>query len=1613
MNLPKKKYISIHEAAKVLDVSTKTLRRWEASGRITSLRTKGGHRRYSLADIRRGEAVSRPRIARAVSIPENFTHSFNPGSNAEIAEIEHVTEIYKPIELHQAQIKMIKLIGFTIFAALILFITTKASSTLFGGYQTTSKIVQESLAEYINLSALPPAVKTILGSHSYDYYKEKNNLADSEVVHSGQVLAAENIVSSFNINIRSNFKEVANFIKGLTSSDVSTGTLEASGAAKLSNTLNVTGVSTFANNVDIAGDLTSPSTTFNLLNTGVTTLNIGGTSTTTSISSTTGTTSINNNLSIKGTTTSAGKLTGSGDLAISGASALSGTLKVTGAATLSSTLDVSGNSTFGNITKINGITYSYPATQGAASTLLINNGSGTLTWSTLSGAGGTLAIANGGTNNTTYTTGSVIYYDGTKLGQDNSNFFWDGTNHRLGLGTASPSTTLHVVGATTLAGATTIGGATTDLITFTGRVTSGTSLIPAVNLGSDLGSLALRWNNLYVGTINSNSTVSTTGQALFTYPPTDTTYAQSSVMINPTAPPANSFMLGIGIAGAQRAGIDAEGDLTLGYAGGAGTSAPNNSNPLSIYNHGTTNLLNVDTSGNIVSVAGAKWQPLTDSTTALNIANAAGTVSTTFDTTNSRVGIGTTSPAVKLDIFNTAGTATALYLGQTTTANNRPSLAMFSNSVALDVNGTVNSLTSPFIFDISGTTNVNSGINGLTLASNHPNGKIIFNIGSGAEFARFTSTGLGIGTTSPNGLLDVSKAISAAPSLTGAYMSFTASTLTDNTAAATNPTNAVFNSIAAPTLAGTNAQTTTNVYGLYLGGAPIKGTNETITNTTALNIAAAAVGAATNSYGLQVNAQTGATNNYAAAFSGGNVGIGTTAPGATLQVSGTSIFNNGSNSTTAYQFQNAAGSNLLNVDTTNTFVGINGATVPLSDVKLGVTGSMYMGGDGSRLVLNRTTAGLIDINYTQGLSAKWRLETNTSSDNFRLVSTTFDVNENNSVAMFTSTGRVGLGTESPVSKLHLTGAVTGKALAIFNETGDQNIFTASQSGIPVFNLARVAGTAANGVTFTPAATGAGPTLASTGSDADIAFTLNGKGNGALTFGTTSSTGAMTFGQSTATNTINIGNAVTTAGNTQTINIGAGALNSTGLTAITIGNSNISTGVSTLTLKAGGSGRSQGPSITLGNVASTTTGVCSGLANATAPTAGTAYELIDCTSNPVADYAEMYPVASGTNYGDVVAVGSEMINTYSKDWTKVIGQVTKLVKSNKAYQNNVIGIVSDNHEDWSSTGYNIKDSDNPMPVALNGRIPVKVASDSSDIRAGDFLTSSNTQPGKAMKADKSGYVIAKALESWTRNSGKDIVMVFVNNTYYFGDLATSGNLTPVAQNPQNTPVDNISLTILNDKLNTLDTKVATIEAQLANLSSPAATDSASLNNRITSLENDLLTFKSVLTASSSGMIASLHEVDTSKLNVLGDAVLGDTVINGKLNVGTLTLDNINQSINAIGILKIQDLALGNVEFMNGLITFDTKGNVIAKSITADKYKVAGTSAGNEKIIAGQTSVAINTNQVTDNSLIFVTAKTTTNKTLAVTAKTTGTGFKVEIPSPDTKDIDFNWWIIDKQ
>ncbi len=65
---------------------------------------------------------------------------------------------------------------------------------------------------------------------------------------------------------------------------------------------------------------------------------------------------------------------------------------------------------------------------------------------------GTMPVSKGGTGNSSYTNGSILFSDGTNIIQNNSKIFWDNTNNRLGIGTNTPNSTLDVNGNINVSG---------------------------------------------------------------------------------------------------------------------------------------------------------------------------------------------------------------------------------------------------------------------------------------------------------------------------------------------------------------------------------------------------------------------------------------------------------------------------------------------------------------------------------------------------------------------------------------------------------------------------------------------------------------------------------------------------------------------------------------------------------------------------------------------------------------------------------------------------------------------------------------------------------------------------------------------------------------------------------------------------------------------------------------------------------------------------------------------------------------------------------------------------------------------------------------------------------
>ena len=137
------------------------------------------------------------------------------------------------------------------------------------------------------------------------------------------------------------------------------------------------------------------------------------------------------------------------------------------------------------------------------------------------------------------------------------------------------------------------------------------------------------------------------------------------------------------------------------------------------------------------------------------------------------------------------------------------------------------------------------------------------------------------------------------------------------------------------------------------------------------------------------------------------------------------------------------------------------------------------------------------------------------------------------------------------------------------------------------------------------------------------------------------------------------------------------------------------------------------------------------------------KLGDCIAGG-ADLAEYYGASPDVAAGDIVVISAE---GYQID-NKKLGRSSKafVAKSSVPYQKDIIGIVSANpYSEILSEGV-FENDENPVPVALAGRVPVKFSSENGPVEKGDPVTSGSI-PGFAMKADETGPVVGKALESF--------------------------------------------------------------------------------------------------------------------------------------------------------------------------------------------------------------------------------------------------------------------------
>jgi hypothetical protein len=146
-------------------------------------------------------------------------------------------------------------------------------------------------------------------------------------------------------------------------------------------------------------------------------------------------------------------------------------------------------------------------------------------------------------------------------------------------------------------------------------------------------------------------------------------------------------------------------------------------------------------------------------------------------------------------------------------------------------------------------------------------------------------------------------------------------------------------------------------------------------------------------------------------------------------------------------------------------------------------------------------------------------------------------------------------------------------------------------------------------------------------------------------------------------------------------------------------------------------------------------------------------------NP-ADVAENYSAEEPLQPGTVVALASS-----TSDWELKSDSATSSYRMAKVRTakngDSSFGVVST--KPGITLGANTPDG---TPVALSGRVPVKVTNESGVIKKGDFLTLSTSSPGYAMKMTETGRTLGVALSDMGSDAASSsMILIFIDPSYH--------------------------------------------------------------------------------------------------------------------------------------------------------------------------------------------------------------------------------------------------------
>jgi len=350
---------------------------------------------------------------------------------------------------------------------------------------------------------------------------------------------------------------------------------------------------------------------------------------------------------------------------------------------------------------------------------------------------------------------------------------------------------------------------------------------------------------------------------------------------------------------------------------------------------------------------------------------------------------------------------------------------------------------------------------------------------------------------------------------------------------------------------------------------------------------------------------------------------------------------------------------------------------------------------------------------------------------------------------------------------------------------------------------------------------------------------------------------------------------------------------------------------------------------------TTNGVCH--SGAASDTTAQDRALVVCSGAPN-DYAEFYPTETNVEAGDLVALTPNLLSYEAKGANAETGEVISMgtkqisILKKATVGDNAIGIIST--APYQTIGKDIPTSAHRMPVALSGRVPLKVNSEGGAIAPGDQLTLSSVA-GYATKATQPSKTFAVALEPL--NGATGTIMVYVQSGYF--NPADGDNIQA-----QSVTTDNLSVT---GTAQFADLNVS----GAATLTSLTVTGSATIHGKLTvldSIETTSITVNGHIISGGSAptIVAGTTACTAPAVSVAGTDTAGTiTVTTGTACAGagklaTVTFANAFGAAPRVTLTPASSLAAGLTTYIDNDTTsttaFDLSTNTAPANSTTYKW-----------------------------------------------------------------------------